>query len=139
MAFNGTTFNLTTSRLLDPATANLTYTSYSAGAFTFTLSSLIYSTSIGISGASVNGFPNITCTLPVVESDSTTSTVTINPGSIRAIQPGSTPMTASTLRYKRVNSITVNGTTRTNGQTITVGGTLVTIVIDSTTCEVYAF
>ena len=139
MAFNGTTFNLTTSRLLDPATANLTYTSYSAGAFTFTLSSLIYSTSIGISGASVNGFPNITCTLPVVESDSTTSTVTINPGSIRAIQPGSTPMTASTLRYKRVNSIRVNGIIRTNGQTVTVGGTLVTIVIDSTTCEVYAF
>ena len=139
MAFNGTTFNLTTSRLVDPATANLTYTSYSAGAFTFTLSSLIYSTSIGISGASVNGFPNITCTLPVVESDSTTSTVTINPGSIRAIQPGSTPMTASTLRYKRVNSIRVNGIIRTNGQTVTVGGTLVTIVIDSTTCEVYAF
>ena len=139
MAFNGTTFNLTTSRLLDPATANLTYTSYSAGAFTFTLSSLIYSTSIGISGASVSGFPNITCTLPVVESDSTASTVTINPGSIRAIQPGSTPMTASTLRYKRVNSIRVNGIIRTNGQTVTVGGTLVTIVIDSTTCEVYAF
>jgi hypothetical protein len=138
MAFNGTTFNLTTSRLLDPATANLTFTKYEAGNFTFTLSSLIYSTSIGISEASVSGFPNITCTLPVVESDSTASTVTINPGSIRATQPGSTPMSCSTLRYKRVNSISVNGIIRTNGQTITVGGTVVTIVIDSTTCELYA-
>jgi hypothetical protein len=139
MAFNGTTFNLTTSRLVDPATANLTFTKYEAGSFTFTLSSLIYSTSIGISGASVSGFPNITCTLPVVESDSTASTVTINPGSIRAIQPGSTPMTASTLRYKRVNSITVNGVIKQNGTSIVVGGTTVNIVIDSTTCEIYAF
>jgi hypothetical protein len=137
MAFNGTTFNLTTNRLTDPATANLTYTSYSSGVFTFTLSSRIYSTSISITSVSVSGFPNTTCTLPVVESDSAANTVTINPGSTGATQPGSTPMSCSTLRYKRDISISVNGVTRTNGQTITIGGTLVTIVIDSTTCVLY--
>jgi hypothetical protein len=138
MAFNGTTFNLTTSRLVDPATATLTYTSYQSGYFRFTLSSRIYSTSIGISSVSVSGFPNTTCTLPVVESDSTANTVTINPGFTTSTQPGSTPMTASTLRYKRVNSIVVNGVIKTNGTSITIGGTLVSIVIDSTTCEIYA-
>jgi hypothetical protein len=139
MAFNGTTFNLTTSRLVDPATATLTYTSYQSGYFRFTLSSRIYSTSIGISSVSVSGFPNTTCTLPVNESDSAANTVTINPGFTTATQPGSTPMTSNSQRYKRVNSITVNGVIRQDGQPITIGGTVVTIVIDSTTCNVYAF
>jgi hypothetical protein len=139
MAFNGTTFNLTTSRLTDPATANLTYTSYQSGAFRFTLSSRIYSTSISITSVSVSGFPNTTCTLPVNESDSAASTVTINPGFTTATQPGSTPMTSNSQRYKRVNSIVVNGVIKTNGTSITIGGTLVSIVIDSTTCEIYAF
>jgi hypothetical protein len=137
MAFNGTTFNLTTQRLPDPATANLTFTNYQAGSFLFTLSSRIYSTSVTISGASVSGFPNSTCTLPIVENDSAASNVIINPGLTSATQPGSTPMSCSTLRYQRVNSISVNGLNRTNGQTITIGKTLVTIVIDSTTCTLY--
>jgi hypothetical protein len=137
MAFNGTTFNLTTQRLPDPATATLTFTNYQAGSFLFTLSSRIYSTSISISGASVSGFPNGTCTLPVVESDSASSIVVINPGFTTATQPGSTPMSCSTLRYKRVNSISVNGLSRTDGQTITIGKTLVTITIDNTTCTLY--
>ena len=137
MAFNGTTFNLTTQRLPDPATATLTFTNYQAGSFLFTLSSRIYSTSISISGASVNGFANSTCTLPVFETDSAPSVVVINPGFTTATQPGSTSMTCSILRYKRVNSISINGLPRTDGQTMTIGKTLVTIVIDNTTCNNY--
>ena len=139
MAFNGTTFNLTTQRLPDPPTATLTYTSYQSGYFIFTLSSRIYSTSIGITSVSVSGFPNTTCTLPINESDSAANTVTINPGFTGATQPGSTPMTSNSQRYKRVNSITVNGVIKQNGTSIVVGGTTVNIVIDFTTCEVYAF
>jgi hypothetical protein len=138
MAFDGTEFDTTITYLTDPATANLTFTSYAAGIFTFTLSSVIYSATVNINGIAVNGFPNITCTLPSVESDNEVFLLVIPAESSTVRQTGQTPMTASTLRYKRVNSIIVNGTTRTNGQTITVGGTLVTIVIDSTTCEVYA-
>jgi hypothetical protein len=139
MAFDGTTFDTAIDVLTDPATANLTFTGYAAGDFTFTLSSRIYSTSITITDAGVSGFPNTTCTLPINENDSLSATTLIPQGNINVIVSGATPMTSNSQRYKRVNSMIVNGVTRTNGQTITVGETVVTIVIDSTTCEIYAF
>ena len=137
MAFDGTTFDTTVDALTDPPTANLTFTGYAAGIFTFTLSSVIYSATVNINSITVNGFSNTKCILPSAESDNNISLLIIPPGTLSASQDGQTPMSCSTLRYKRVNSISVNGTTRTNGQTITVGDTLVTVVIDSTTCVLY--
>ena len=137
MAFDGTEFDAQVDVLTDPATANLTFTGYAAGIFTFTLSSPIYSATTNINAITVNGFPNTTCTLPSIESDSNIAVLTILPGNSVVSQIGQTPMSCSTLRYKRVNSIAVNGTTKTNGQTITIGNTLVTVVIDSTTCVLY--
>jgi hypothetical protein len=139
MAFDGTEFDTTITYLTDPPTANLTFTGYAAGVFTFTLSSRIYSTNVNISGASVSGFPNTTCTLPVNESDDFVGAVTVIAGNVGVRQEGQTPMTSNSQRYKRVNSITVNGVNKTNGTSITIGGTLVSIVIDFTTCELYAF
>jgi hypothetical protein len=132
MAYNGTTFDLTATRLTDPATATLTFTSYSLGVFAFTLSSRIYSTIITISSATVQGFNNITCTLPILETDSLSNATVINAGSTSARQIGSSPLTSSSVNFKRGTQMTVNGIIRINNQTITVGGTVVTIIISAT-------
>ena len=138
MAYNGTTFDLTATRLTDPATATLTFTKYEAGDFAFTLSSRIYTESITITVATVIGFNNTTCTLPSIDSDSIDGVAIVSAGTIGTIQTGQLPFDCTFLRYKRGSSISVNGISRTDGQTLTVGGTTVTVVIDSTTCVTYA-
>jgi hypothetical protein len=135
MAYNGTTFDLTATRLVDPATANLTFTSYTSGDFTFTLSSRIYTTSLTITGAGVNGFTNITCTLPTPQSDDLLGQAVIKAGTTGVTQTGTIALDCTILRYKRQATMEVNGVTKSNGQTIVIGGTTVTIVIDSSTCE----
>lgn len=122
----------------DPGTANLTFTSYSGGDFTFTLSSPIYSTGITISVASVNGTDQPDCT-DFTESDSITisNPVIITSGSTTGVRAGNTPMSCSVATYNRGTAITVNGQSKTNGQTITIGSTVVTIVI-SNACNMYA-
>jgi hypothetical protein len=138
MAFDGTEFDTTITYLTDPPTANLTFTSYAAGSFTFTLSPVIYSTAINISSINVQGYSNTGCTGSFVQSDSNVGLLIIPPGISVNNQDGQNPMTSPVIRYKKLDSISVNGTTRLNGQTITIGGTTVTVVIDTTTCNVYA-
>jgi hypothetical protein len=134
MAFNGTTFNLTNLNTRFPATATLTYTSYAAGAATFTLSSIL-SASILISRWTVAGYNSSGCTTNV-QNDSANN-VTIPQGAIRGLQDGATPMTATSTFYIRGSSITVNGIARTTGQTFVVGQTTVTVTIVAT-CTAYA-
>lgn len=121
----------------DPGTASLTFTRYQSGVFTFDLSSSIPSTGITISQADVSGRNSINCTGGINESDSLSGLeLLITPGNITGSLTGSTPMTTTTKSYTKVNSIVVNGSTKTNNQTIQIGSTTVTVIIN-TTCQTY--
>lgn len=121
----------------DPATANLTFTSYSGGDATFTLSAAIPSTATTISVWSVTGWTDSGCTSSSGESDSQNANIVIAAGGTTDTKSGNTAMTATSARYKRGTSITVNGVSKADGETITIGGTTVTVVISSA-CTVYA-
>lgn len=124
------TTTTTTTLPPDPATSTLTFSNYKTGTFFFTLSNAIYSTNTTITAADVNGSNGTTCT-PVNESDSLASFATITSGTTAGSGAGNSPMTCGTHSYRKVNSIVVNGITRTNGQTLTIGGTTVTVVINT--------
>ncbi len=128
-----TTTSTTTTLPPDPGTSTLTFDSYTTGNFNFTLSNAIYSTNTVITTADVNGSDGVTCT-PFNESDSLSSAATITAGTTSASGGGSSPMTCGTQSYRKVNSIVVNGLVKSNGQTLTIGGTTVTVVI-STACN----
>lgn len=119
----------------DPATAVLSFTSYNQGVFTFALSAAIPSTNVVISAASANGYADAVCGGASTDTDQIAigATLVILAGSTVGTYSSPTPMLSSIPTYKRVNSIDVNGVTKINGQTITIGGTTVTVSI-STAC-----
>ncbi len=123
----------------DPATATLTFTDYQASGFYFDLDVPIYSTDIVITEANVNGSDDTDCS-PINESDDITDSneVTISAGTTSGSAVGNSPMTCGTHSWKRVNHIEINGVSKSNGQTIMVGDTLVTIVIDLSCQTPYA-
>ncbi len=120
----------------DPPTATLTFTSYESGVFTFDLSTPIFSTNIDITLAKVFGRISVDCSGGAFETDTLSGTSTIVTGATTITGLGSTPMDCAINSYKRSPSMTINGVSKINGQTITVGGTLVTVII-SNSCVTY--
>lgn len=112
----------------DPETATLTFTQYAGGDFIFDLSVPIPSTNVVVTVADVTGSEIAGCAL-ADESDTLAGPLTIVAGTTNGNASGTTPMTCDIATYLKVNSIVVNGLTKTSGQTITIGGTLVTISI----------
>jgi hypothetical protein len=125
---------------VDPETATLTFTNYIGGQFMFTLSAPIPSTPIIITGANVLGFAGFTCAGFAIESDNITvgNPLTITSGSTIGLEMGQTPMDCASESWRRGSTITVNGIARSNGDTIVIGGTLVTIIIDEDCAGPYA-
>ena len=129
-----------TFRAGDPTTTVLlTFTEYSAGYFTFTLGSAIPTTDVNITYAYVLGYNNSTCTEPWLRQDSLKGTATIPAGSTTVTQAGNSSFSSggSIIKYKKVDSLTVNGTLYSNGAKFYIGSTYVQLVIDSTTCNTY--
>lgn len=124
----------------DPETATLTFTNYIGGQFMFTLSAPIPSTPVIITAANVLGFAGFTCAGFAIQSDNITvgNPLTIPAGSTNGIEPGQTPMDCASESWRRGTNITVNGLNKVNGNTIMIGGTLVTIVINTSCAGPYA-
>ena len=134
--------------------ATLTFTGYTADDFTFTLSTRL-NTAVVITGAKVRGgiytpSPTTQCRLSSADQyDYITNqyTATIPAGSTSVTcngyagstgQPWSTQNSQTILSYQRDNSLIVNGVTLSNGGVINIGGTQVTIVIN-TNCTGYTY
>ena len=126
---------------------NLTFTSYSDGIFTFTLSNSI-PYNINIQSATVTGYDNdLLCGIragitPVTDAcDGVTllagnTTVTYDSGNVWQCPGANMGTFGSILSYRRTNSMRVNNTNVSNGSTITIGGYIITIIIP-VTCAIY--
>lgn len=125
----------TTTTTTTQATATLTFTGYASGVFYFDLSAAVGATTT-ISQATVNGSDGTTCT-PINETDDIISSggdLVITAGSTSGSRTGGSPMTCGTHSFRRGTTITVNGVSKSDGQTLVIGSTLVTVVIPNT-CE----
>lgn len=131
----------TTTTLPDPPTSTLTFSSYEGGVFTFTLSDAIYSTSFMIEAADVEGSTTQNDCTAIDSYDSISlffNPLSILPGQTTASVMGISPFTCDVLSYSKVNSITINGYgTYVDGDTLTIGGTLVTVSIPTTCVNPY--
>ena len=108
-----------------------------AGTFNFSLSNPISSTNLTISYAAVNGYTSSNCSGPYTESDtlSLSNSATIVAGEYFTSKIGSSNLTSTSIKYKQVDSLTVNGTSSlVNGSTFVVGGTTVTVSIPRVNC-----
>ena len=134
--------------------ATLTFTDYTADDFTFTLSTRL-NTAVVITGAKVRGgiytpssttqcrpssidqydyiTNQYTATIPAGS-----TSVTCNGSAGSTGQPWSAQNSQTILSYQRDNSLIVNGVTLSNGGIINIGGTQVTIVIN-TNCTGYTY
>lgn len=118
----------TTTTLADPLLATLTFIDYSYSGFWWMLSDPIYSTDVVITGITIDGYTNNSCN--TLTGNKATTSMTIAKGYV-----SNTSYEAfNDEYYKKVNSVNVNGSTLQNGDTIMIGGTLVTISIDYQYC-----
>ena len=126
---------------------NLTFTNYSDGIFTFTLSSpILYNINIGY--AAVTGYDNDSrCGVRAGQTLATdvcngvtltagNTTVTFDSGNVWQCPGVITGIFGEILSYRRTNSMVVNGQTLSNGSGITIGGYRVTVIIP-TQCTIY--
>jgi hypothetical protein len=120
----------------DPETATLNFDSYQVGQFNYSLSDPIYSTNVVITDGLVNGGAAGTCDT-FDDNDGHTNPATITAGTTTASVAGTVAMSCAINVYRRTNSLTINGTPVTNGSTLMIGGTLVTVTIDPV-CDAYA-
>jgi hypothetical protein len=117
-------------------TATLTFTSYAANTATWTLSNALDAT-FEISAWNVNMYNTSICTTSV-ETISKTNNILWGIGASGAkTDTGNVTPGAGETFYRRTNSVTVNGVSKANGQTITVGSYTVTIVINNA-CTSYS-
>jgi hypothetical protein len=124
----------TTTTNPDPPTSTLTFFSYESGIFTFTLSDPIYSTGIEIVSAAVDGSTSVTDCSVIDEADTitTANSVKIDAGEVIGSSLGNNPFTCAIVSYKKLDSIFIDGYgSFIDGDTVTIGGTLVTISIPS--------
>lgn len=120
-------------------TATLTFTTYSSvgGTFTFILQSAI-TDNIEISYAAVTGYDGVSCGGSLISGDSLNSIIYINAGNtIGTLSTGNPMPLGSVNNYKRVSTIIINGETKSHGDTIMIGTTLVTIVANGAQCPIY--
>ena len=128
----------TTTTIANPEFSYLVFDNYESGIFTFTLSSPIYSTAITITSAGVNGFAAADCSGEYNQFDNIgVTSLIINAGANTGSVLGNTPMTPASLSWVRIDSIFIDGYGEFgNGDTLTIDGTLVTVVI-SNVCSLY--
>lgn len=128
----------TTTTIANPSLSYLVFDNYESGIFTFTLSSPIYSTPITITSAGVNGFAAADCSGEYNQFDNIgVTSLIINAGANTGSVLGNTPMTPASLSWVRIDSIFIDGYGEFgNGDTLTIDGTLVTVVI-SNLCSLY--
>lgn len=129
----------TTTTIANPGFSYLVFDNYESGVFTFTISNPIYSTAITITGASVNGFEAADCSGEYNQFDdiSGSNPVVITSGGSIGTSIGNTPMNPTSLSWVRIDSIFIDGYGEFgNGDTLTIDGTLVTVVI-SNICSLY--
>ena len=114
-----------------PDVATLSFDEYYGGTFRFELDRAV-DNNIVVTVANVEGSIIPGCA-SADETDSLSGPLTINAGSTVGIKVGATPMGLSITTYAKVNSITVDGVVKTNGQTFVSGTTLVTVSIGGCT------
>lgn len=116
----------------DPVSASLVF-DYTSGNFSFYLSEPIPSTNVTISLARVYGFPDeSSCdSRSSTEEDNLPSSAVITAGNTSVTVAGSTPLTCASVIFRSGTNIRVNGQFVINGQTITIGGTQLTVIIPS--------
>jgi hypothetical protein len=126
----------------NPATSTLTFSAYDGGTypgakFYFMLSNPLVTNDITIENAQIDAFDSTDCLSFTTATDFLAAPLVLLAGTNNANGLGGGLDCALTgvVRYKRFNSLTVNGTSVFNGSIIDIGGCLVTIVINSTTCE----
>lgn len=133
-----TTTTSTTTLIPPPATSTLTFENYAAGQFTFTLTDAL-SVPVVINAATVLGSHVSNCG-PFEESDDLGgSPITIPAGMNAATGTGTSVMSCFVQSWKRDVSIDISGVgTVINGQTVNIGGTIVTIIINTACINYYA-
>jgi len=110
----------------DPATATLSGTYY-GGTFTFNLSNVIYTEDTTISYASVSGFGDSGCT-SANGVDSLSSNIVISKGTqTQGSTSGNGFFTDDYFQFD--NSVTVNGQFVSDGGTVSIGNTTVTVYL----------
>ena len=126
-----------------PARSTLTFSQYQCmdgdGRFLFTISNPI-PVAFTIGGAKVYGYTQTNCgdAPPIPQDALPANAITVLANATSAIVSTSTPLGCTIKRYKRFDGFIINGVTQViNGSHITIGGVDVTIVIDSTTCEIF--
>jgi hypothetical protein len=110
----------------DPATATLSGTYY-GGTFTFNLSDIIYTQDTTISYASISGFGDGSCT-SANAGDSLSSNIVISKGTqTQGSTSGNGFFTDDYFQFD--NSVTVNGQFVSDGGTVSIGNTTVTVYL----------
>lgn len=110
-----------------PDIATLSFDEYFGGTFRFELNRTI-DTAITVTTANVEGSIIPGCA-SADETDTLSGTLTIPVGSTTGTKVGVTPLGLSITTYAKINSIVVNGFTKANGETFTLGTTLITVAI----------
>lgn len=132
------TTSSTTTLIPPPTTSTLTFEDYQGGQFSFSLTDAL-SVPVVITYAGVNGSQVNNCG-PYEESDDISgSPITIPAGMNYASGLGNSPMSCFVNSWKREASIVISGIGLvTNGQTVNIGGTIVTIIINTACVDYYA-
>lgn len=127
----------------DPATATLTI-SYESGLWIGELSAAIPSAGISVSAGVVRGYydaclgaPDESVDMWVDSGKVVTNGFSIPAGFTVQTYAAFETFSGSVINYNMINNLVVNGVTRTNGSTFTVGGTTVTLVLP-VSCTPYA-
>ena len=124
----------------DPSTATLSI-GYTSDSFFATLSEAIPSTTITIdtSGLSVTGFIDGSCSSFSGETDFASADLVIAAGNTNDTEAGNFGFSFITTYYHFNSFLTINGNTVNDGDTITIGGTQVTVSFpqNGVTCDPY--
>jgi hypothetical protein len=126
--------SITSTSFKNPVSSTLTYSSYDSGVgFHFTLSSAIPSKSFLVD-ASARGYGSSLCGRTPLQT--ATGTTVFNAGATTATGLGNLDFCLVSTYYNRGTSVTVTisgnpGVSLTNGQTITIDGTVVTLALSS--------
>lgn len=117
---------------IDPTTSILNV-KYEADTFYADVSDIIYSTSITVGQASLDviGYENCALNQLSGESDDASGNLVVNAGAASGNVSGNFGMTTNTVEYKFTGNLTVNGVSRYDGETFTIGNTSVTLYFPS--------
>ena len=119
----------------------LTFTSYVAGNANWTLATSNgagLSSSFTISGWTVDGYTTNKCTTFTGEEDNSSTPTTYPSSTVGTVACiGDIPLTATSPYYKRFGGVLINGVSKGNGSTFTIGDCVVTLVINNAICQAY--